>query len=448
MSYNINELGLDEFIVIHKFASEHDYDFHVVKARKPTYCWACGLLTPIHKHGSDLRKVRDINIDSHRVSIFIDHHRWKASECGHTFADTYESIDTDARITKRLSKALGMAAIKRPFEQVAEEFGVSPTTVERCFDKVIEELDAERKIRAPRFLGIDENYVKKGEQPYTVFVDLDDGDNPKLLEIKEGRSYDITTEFLQSIDTRNIEAISVDMYRQFHNSIRAVVPHAKIVADKFHVMDKGQIALDKVRIKTTKADNSRLTKHERGLIRTKREDLSDEQKVELEQLLKEVPQLDIPYQLKESFRDIFKAEDKQTALERFDTWSASIPAGKEYSSFRGLRKTMNNWKDSVFNYFDYPTTNARTEATNGLIKLIKKVGRGYSYERLRAKALYGLYTPKLPKVGEEERQRIYKQDRIGNIFEGWSFFDDDNIADERFGVSIPTLISLFEKGEL
>jgi len=55
--------------------------------------------------------------------------------------------------------------------------------------------------------------------------------------------------------------------------------------------------------------------------------------------------------------------------------------------FDPLIKAMGNWHDEVFAYFDHPITNAYTESLNNLIRVVSRVGRGYSFEALRAKLL-------------------------------------------------------------
>lgn len=47
---------------------------------------------------------------------------------------------------------------------------------------------------------------------------------------------------------------------------------------------------------------------------------------------------------------------------------------------------MGNWRGEIFAYFDHRYSNA-TEALNGLIKIVNRTGRGYSFRTLRAKML-------------------------------------------------------------
>jgi transposase len=48
---------------------------------------------------------------------------------------------------------------------------------------------------------------------------------------------------------------------------------------------------------------------------------------------------------------------------------------------------MANWRHEIFNYFDQRLTNAATESLNGLAKIMNRLGRGYSFDVLRARLL-------------------------------------------------------------
>lgn len=56
--------------------------------------------------------------------------------------------------------------------------------------------------------------------------------------------------------------------------------------------------------------------------------------------------------------------------------------------FDDLIKAMSNWEEEIFNYFNFPITNAHTESLNRIIKTMNHVGRGYSFEAFRAKILF------------------------------------------------------------
>ncbi|WP_229750621.1 transposase [Paenibacillus nasutitermitis] len=77
----------------------------------------------------------------------------------------------------------------------------------------------------------------------------------------------------------------------------------------------------------------------------------------------------------------------QSTKPLYKNWLSNVP--KELITFfEDLIKEMNNWEEEIFNYFSSPITNAYTESLNRLIKTMNHVGRGYSFEALRAKILF------------------------------------------------------------
>jgi hypothetical protein len=58
-------------------------------------------------------------------------------------------------------------------------------------------------------------------------------------------------------------------------------------------------------------------------------------------------------------------------------------------NFKELITAVENWKPEILNYFGTGATNAYTEAANGLAKIANRNGRGYSFEAIRAKIIYG-----------------------------------------------------------
>ena len=63
-----------------------------------------------------------------------------------------------------------------------------------------------------------------------------------------------------------------------------------------------------------------------------------------------------------------------------------LPASVRYA-FKPLQTAVEHRDAEVFAYFRHGATNAYTECVNGLIKIDNRMGRGYSFEALRAKVL-------------------------------------------------------------
>ena len=86
--------------------------------------------------------------------------------------------------------------------------------------------------------------------------------------------------------------------------------------------------------------------------------------------------------------------DRNAAEDYFDEWKVNAV---KYPLFKEFVDTVENWRTEIFNYFDHNYTNAVTEALNAVCKEIAVVGRGYTFDVLRAKILYGTKATKPPK---------------------------------------------------
>jgi len=49
---------------------------------------------------------------------------------------------------------------------------------------------------------------------------------------------------------------------------------------------------------------------------------------------------------------------------------------------------LRSWWNEIFNYYDHPITNGYTESVNNLAKGMNRMGRGYSFDVIRARLLY------------------------------------------------------------
>jgi transposase len=74
------------------------------------------------------------------------------------------------------------------------------------------------------------------------------------------------------------------------------------------------------------------------------------------------------------------------AQEAYDKWEVDLPDDVR-PAFNDLTTAMRNWRTEIFTYFDTRVTNAYTESFNSLAKMVNRLGRGYSFEVLRAKLL-------------------------------------------------------------
>lgn len=111
---------------------------------------------------------------------------------------------------------------------------------------------------------------------------------------------------------------------------------------------------------------------------------------------------------------------------------------------------MDNWGPWIFTYFDHRITNAFSESINNLIRLLSRLGRGYSFEALRAKILYTdhIHKTKQPRLRRKpEAFSKYTAFLATDDFSRMppSTFEDERVID--YGVDISLLAELLESGD-
>jgi transposase len=219
------------------------------------------------------------------------------------------------------------------------------------------------------------------------------------------------------------------MWRPFKRSFAQYLPNAKLVIDKFHVVKMASEALEderkKYQVQLGKNERINVKKSIRWLTLKRPQNLTPAEQKALIIVREQIPELAIAYDFKESFFAIYDELDKQQAQNAFEAWENSLP-DQGMESFKKLAKTVHNHYDDIFAYWDapFPITNAYTEGLNGLIKMSNRLGRGYSYEIIRAKTLYSAEARKVGSGIRSDRGKV------------------------EYGPHIPTLLKQAESGEL
>ncbi|WP_147696152.1 transposase, partial [Vogesella mureinivorans] len=125
-----------------------------------------------------------------------------------------------------------------------------------------------------------------------------------LLEVVDSHKSEEIIEVLKQQPQairENVKEVSVDMWGGFPKVIKEVFPNALIVIDRFHVMKLVNKALNKMRLNLELKGLKN-----RCLLLKNQVDLTESEKLELTNLLKDSACLGIAYELKEELRDIYE----------------------------------------------------------------------------------------------------------------------------------------------
>lgn len=429
---------------------ETEYDYHIDAEAKhhPTTCQNCSS-PDIVGFGRNEQLVRDLTIHGKRVGIYVDTRRYQCRACKKTFYERLPDVDGKRMMTSRLVKWMGEQAIKRPFSHIAEEIGVNEMTVKNVFNDYINDLERTVRFETPQWMGIDEIHIIK--KPRCVVSNIE---NNTIVNVLRDRNKKTVADYLFRLNGRNlVKCVAMDMWEPYKDAVRDVMPQARIVIDKFHVVRMANDCLEAVRkgIRRSLSEKQRRgLMHDRFILLKREEKLEGLDRITLESWTRNYPVLGAAYRAKEEFFGIYDAINVQDAMHLFKTWEASLtPEIKE--EFFPLTRAVNNWMPEIMAYFDHPVTNAYTESLNNLIRVLNRLGRGYSFEALRAKILFTegvckVRKPKFQKPARQEEKMAYFHMSTG--FSRMTASTREPEPEINYGADISTLVRMIEEGRL
>lgn len=395
----------------------------VVENAEIPVCDVCKL--SMHKHGTRKNKFADTPLYMEPVRLEIQRPRFRCEGCGKMAMPELSFLDDKRRATKRLVDVIRQQCLGTTFRALADQTGVAVNTVKNIAHDLIEELERTVHYETPVIMGIDEVNLAGGYR--CVITNLATNN---VFDMLEHRTQDHLKPFFKGLPDRDkVEWVCTDMWRPFKRSFAQHLPNAKLVIDKFHVVKMASEALEeerkKYQMQLSKEDRIHIKKSIRWLTLKRPGNLSPAEQKALAVVREQIPQLAVAYDFKERFFGIYDEPDKQNAQNAFDAWENTLPA-QGLEPFKKLVKTVHNHYEDIFAYWDapFPITNAYTEGLNGLIKMSNRLGRGYSYDIIRAKTLYSA-----------EARKVGSGIRSGR-------------AKVEYGPHIPTLLKQAESGEL
>lgn len=398
----MNILNLPKWEVLELKEGRYDYRIvaeYTVPNRSCPHCDS----RAISRNGSRPALFNDLPIQGKQVRIEVVRQRYLCKDCGKSSSQRLPDVDSKRDATARLVRYVSEQSLKRTFASIAEEIGSTPNTVRNIYQEYAHSLDLSHKPETPEWLGIAEIHAIR--RPRCVLTDVKDR---LLLDLIAARNQSAVSQRLLAMpDRRKVQVVTVDMWQGYRDAALRHLPQAKIVVDKSRVLMFANKGLDSVR-KTLRgklsAKRRRVLANDRAILMCRHHKLEGFEKSILEGWTKAFPMLGQAYELKEEIYNIYDARDRFEAGERCQAWLRSVPGPLE-TPFRELISALRNWEPYILAYFDQSprVANAYTESINSLIRHVQHNGRGYSFEALRVKLLYGTYVRKHKRPFTERR---------------------------------------------
>jgi len=320
--------------------------------------------------------------------------RIRCRKCG---ASSHEPLsfcpDAYVRYTKWTARFVLGLRQAMSISDVARFTGLHWETV-----KNIEKDWLEKKYRKVRLddvacLGIDEVYLGSKLGYITVVRDLESG---AVLFIGKGRGGDALKKFRKRIrrKAKQIRAVAMDMSSAYSAWVAEVLPDADIVYDHFHVIKLMNERMDRLRRSTMDKlcdEQKKQLKNKRWLLLRSVENLTDEAKVELEQLRSEFEELGTASAMKEYLRNIYRIANGATVAKlAFEKWCAMADESG-IACLKQMAKTIRRRMNGLLAYWKHGhLTNASQEGFNNKIGWLTRQAYGYRDERYLHLKIYDL----------------------------------------------------------
>lgn len=388
------------------------------------------------KHGVREALYMDTPSQGKRVGIRVYRQRYRCKACKAIFIDRLIAMDENHMMTDRLVRYIKTECFEQTFVKLAKTVGVTEGAIRAVFKAYIQDLEASRKIDTPKWLGIDEIHLLNS--PRCVITDVQ---NRTLVDMLKNRNKPLVEYYLQRLtDRKSIQIVTMDMWRPYFDAVQATIPQAKCVVDRFHVVKMANSALNEIRKDfkfSLSVKERRRLMHDRFILLSRFKDLEAKDRLILDSWILNIPKLGKAYSLKEALFDLYDLTDRKEAEEQYQKWLSLVVADGDLAPyFEDLTKAVSNWHDPIFNFFEYRITNGYTESINSIIKLANRIGRGYSFEVIRAKMIYRTKGQKPTFRGGS--LKVYQQGQT----------PDEVTSSSSCGVPLDTLIELLEQGKL
>lgn len=367
-------------------------------------CPRCGEMSE-RVHEQDERCIRHLDIWGKATYVHFPGRRFDCQHCGKPFTETLSWIEANRRASTAYELHVYEQCRDTDQAAVAEREGLHSETVKGIFQRWAKRAEKQQQRAVVRCLGVDEISLRKGHQQFAlVLSDLERHCVIAVLPERSQKAFEAWLDTLNEAERRAIRLVAMDMWGPYRGVVRSKLPHAQIVADRFHVTKQLNDALAKIRrCLQSKADPAsyQLLKGIRWILVRRRVSLKPEEEAKLQAALDAFPELRTAYLLKERFVAIAdKIQDRSQAERFLRAWVYEAQASGLVQLVK-FTQTLQHWWDEFLNYFNEGFTSAVVEGLNNAIR--GTIRRAYGYHvfehfRLHVMVEHGTLTRPLPLI--------------------------------------------------
>lgn len=332
-------------------------------------------------HDRTVRRIRDLPVFEDPVELQVERLRLACPRCGPRL-EQLDWLDRHARVTRRLADSVARLCAATSIRSAAKWFGLDWKTVKTIDFRYLERTLGPPDLDGLTLLAMDEFAIQKGHRYATVVVDPQ---RKRVLWVGRGRSRADVRPFFELLGPARcaqIRAVAMDMNSAFDLEVKQHCPNAEVVYDLFHVVAKfGREVIDRVRVDEanrlrTDKPARRVVKTSRWLLLRNRENVPDNQRVRLDELLAANKALLTVYLLKDDLKQLWRYRSEAWALKAWRSWKRrAMRSGLQ--PLRHFVRCLEPYLPGILAHCRWPLGTNLVEGINNRIKVIKRVAYGY-----------------------------------------------------------------------
>jgi len=240
---------------------------------------------------------------------------------------------------------------------------------------------AVKELAAPALVGVDEKAAGRGHDYIMVVSDLARGTVEYLADERRESSLDSYFEQFSTEQLAGIEAVGMDMWEPYANSVRSHLDDAdnKIVFDRYHIMKDVVIAVDTVRKQENRAlvaSGHRSLTGSKYLWLYSAENLPERHQSRFDELRSGDLKTGRAWAIKENLRFFWEYRRRGWAEKHWKSWYFWATHSR-LDPIIDVARTLKRHLPDLLAFFDHRITSAGAEGLNSRIQAIRVSARGY-----------------------------------------------------------------------
>ncbi len=352
-------------------------------------CGVCGHQA-VYRDTRPERRFRHVPLWGIDVHLLYTPRRVICRHCGGVHVEAMPWVAGKRHFTKALMVTLATWAQRLTWQQVAELFRCSWSTVAAAVDEAVVYGLANRDLSDITHIGIDEISRKRGQVYVTNVYDLK---SRLLVWSGEGRAKKTLEGFFEWFGeerTAQLQGVCCDMWRPYIDVVKERAPQAILVFDKFHIVQHLIQAVDQVRrdeIREKGKTHKELMTKTRYIWLKNPWNLTDKQRLRLSVLEGLNLKINRAYLLKEAFREFWNYSCPGWAKRCLDKWFWWATHSR-LKPMRDFAWMLRRHQEDLLNYFRMPISNGAVEGLNNKAKVISHKAYGFRTAKNYIRNLY------------------------------------------------------------